>query len=118
MPFIISVDIIKIKERLKRYEHMLQILLECQFGLLDELCDRHVLTNNQVNKIRIETEQFNKNTQLLQAIDQLLEVRKLYDFLDALRATGQGHLSTYIISDGSKFYNTIIHNESHSNYVA
>jgi hypothetical protein len=90
-------------------EHVHSLLrsnLECQYGLLDELVTREVLTAEQV--VGITEPQHNaieQNNKLLSLMSQKPQANNLEAFVQALGATYQGHLislaSYYITKDQS-----------------
>jgi len=82
-------------------------MLECQYGLLDELESRCVLTDEQVDLIKSKVPSYEKNDILLREISKKKRVLNFNEFLSALEATHQSHLATYIVSNGSK----ICHNK-------
>jgi len=80
-------------------------MLECQYGLLDDLHSRWVLTDEQVARLKSKRElhsTYEKNDMLLNVISKETEVFKLNEFLSALEVTRQSHLATSIVNNGSK----------------
>jgi len=75
-------------------------MLECQYGLLDELYERCVLTDEQVDLIKSKVPTYEKNDILLREISKETDVFKLNEFISALEATHQSHLAMYIINNG------------------
>src|SRR5271157_1435431 len=93
--------------RLHRHAEFLVRNMECQFGLLDELFERQLLTFPQCAKIRDqenlqERSDDNKNMQLIKAMLQVTRLRKLENFLASLRDTDQQHVVAYIACNGGK----------------
>jgi len=77
-------------------------MLECQYGLQDELYSRCVLTDEQLDLIKSKVPTYDKNDILLKEISKETEVFKLNQFISALEATHQSHLAMYIMNNGSK----------------
>jgi len=79
-------------------------MLECQYGLLDELESRCVFTDEQVDLIKSKVPTYEKNDILLKEISKETELIKLNEFLLALKVTRQSHLVMYIVNNGGKIY--------------
>ena len=95
------------RSRLYRHAEFLVRNIECQFGLLDELFERQLLTFPQCAEIRDqenlqERSDDNKNMQLIKAMLQVTRLRKLENFLASLRDTDQQHVVAYIACNGGK----------------
>jgi len=93
-------------ETLRKHKAVLRLSLECQFGLIDELDSRFVLSDEELMDISSTGKNkgiFKENDELLRIMMLQTDVTKHDDFLSALIATSQQHLATYIINDGCKF---------------
>ena len=95
-----------IQGRLKRHREHLLSTLECQYGLLDELYSRCLLSDQQLESIKRKKDMYKQNSALLQVLDEM-DMSDLNEFFSALKATCQSHLVTYIINNG-RMYNTIL----------
>jgi len=96
------VEVKSIQASITKHKALLRSMLECQYGLLDELYSRCVLTDEQLDLIKSKVPTYEKNDLLLREISKETKVFKLNEFLSALNATHQSHLSTYIVNNGSK----------------
>jgi len=98
------VEVKAIQASITKHKALLRSMLECQYGLQDELYSRCVLTDEQVDLISCKQETYKKNDVLLLEISKETDVFKLNEFLSALEATHQSHLSSYIVNNGSKIF--------------
>jgi len=85
-----------------KHKALLRSMLECEYGQLDELESRGVLTDEQLDLMKHKRETYKKNDILLREISKETDVLKLNEFLSALEDTHQSHLVTYIVNNGSK----------------
>jgi len=104
--YVYSVEVRAIHGSLTKHSTLLRSKLECQYGLLDEVYSRCVLSEEQFDLIRSKVATFEKNDILLKAIVKETNVFKLNEFLSALEATHQSHLAMYIINNESKIYDS------------
>src|SRR5271157_2043761 len=84
--------------------------MECQFGLLEDLCRRRVISFQQSAVIRYKSEESadqlqqrsddNKNMKLIQTMHRVTRLAKFEKFLSALRDNDQQHVAAYIVCDG------------------
>jgi len=96
-----------IQDSITKHRAVLSSILECQYGLLDELESSCVLTDQQVALIKSTRKlryTYEKNDILLNDIAKETEGLKLNKFLSALEVTHQSHLSTYIVNNGGKIF--------------
>jgi len=98
------VEVKVIQASITKHRAFLRSMLECQYGLLDELESRCVLTDEQVDLIKSKVPRYEKNDILLNEISKETEVFKLNEFLLALEVTHQSHLATYIVNNGGKYF--------------
>ena len=90
--------VLDITHALKNHRSLLKSNLECQYGLLDELEGRQVLTDEQVADVkRPQHNAFEQNDKLLSLMRQYPQTTKQGEFLGALRTTNQAHLTAYFI---------------------
>jgi len=97
-----------IHARVKRHHEKLRSTLECQYGLLDELYTRCVLTDEQFEMIiglqaAAGAIMYQQNGELLRLIGHM-DMSTLNDLFSALEETSQSHIVTYIINNGRKCY--------------
>jgi len=108
------------RSMLRRHTEFLVCNMECQFGLLDDLCQRHVITDPQFNDIKYhpdnqvtkmiktlridqqERSDDNKNMQLIKVMQRVSRLSKFEKFLTALADTDQRHIAAYIVCNGGK----------------
>ena len=96
------------KPRLLRHAKFLVRNMECQFVLLDDLCQRHVINDKQCTDIKydpdsqLERSDDNKNMQLIKVMQRVSRLSKFEKFLTALADTDQRHIAAYIVCNGGK----------------
>ena len=83
--------------------------MECQYGMLEALQARKVLSAEQVHLFTLhsiaDSDKFTtvQNIKLLEFLQHSQSIHKItQNFLLALRETGQSHLELYIVTDGCK----------------
>lgn len=82
--------------------------MECQFGLLDDLYQRKVITDQQCEDIKYDSDRkqerphSNKNMTLIKMMQEVKKLSKFENFLSALRDNDQQHVAAYISHDGGK----------------
>ena len=80
----------------------LRQLIECQYGLLDQLLSTDVINKEQVADIKESTNEFKQNDKLLDILRQMGRLRSNQKFLEALLPTFQEHIASLIICDGGR----------------
>ena len=93
-------------DALIKHKAVMRLTLECQYGLIDELDSRFVLSEEELidlSIIRKNHGMYRENDELLRIMIQQADVSKHEEFLLALRETNQRHLANYIVNNGSKF---------------
>ena len=88
---------------LRHNSEELKMNMECNFGLLDMLAEKNLLSEEQRSSILRLTHVYMQNVELLDNI--MLHKERFQDFevfFDAMRSTGQGHLVKYILEGLSK----------------
>lgn len=82
--------------------------IECQFGLLEDLCRRHLITDQQYADIKYDSEKQqelsddNKNIQLIKMMQSVTDLTKFENFLSVLCDNGQRHVAAYVVCDTGK----------------
>ena len=92
-------------ERLRTHRAALRSMLECQYGLVDELLTRGLLTDEQSAALSLQNlTTYKQSEQLIEVIcdsNSLPQpVNKMAHFAEALRKTNQGHIVKYIDANG------------------
>jgi len=70
-----------LQANLKKHRAVLRSTLECQFGLLDELDSRCILSTEQLHNIKAGGTMFEQNDKLLDAVAQQTDVEYFTEFL-------------------------------------
>ena len=81
--------------------------IEPDFGLLNELQRRHVLTKRQVASLRSERTVYDRNDALLDLLtaENQSSEEQCVKFLTALQRTGQHHVVNFITQNGGQTHN-------------
>jgi len=85
---------------IKHHSKELQALIDSEFGLLEELLRRLLLTEKSYEDVRTKSDHFKKNDCLLHYIKLKSTEKEFLDFLDALRNTHQGHVANFLLANG------------------
>src|ERR1043165_4210261 len=80
----------------------LRELIECQYGLLDELLSTGVISQELAAKIRAKSTEFKQNDKLLDILRSRGPLKNNRKFLEALFKTFQGHIKSYILCGGGR----------------
>ena len=96
-----------IQARLMRHREVLLSSLECQYGLLEKLYSRYLLSDQQFQLIKRKKDIYKQNSALLQVIGDM-DMSDINKFISALNATCQNHLAAYIINNGRMFCSIVI----------
>lgn len=88
-----------IEIRIVRHFHFLAERIDCDFGLLDKLLSKGSLTTSEIRTIKAEKTDFNRNRALLNCV---LEKHLTKSFMEVLRETRQGHLVSYLCTNGAR----------------
>lgn len=84
--------------------------MECQFGLLEGLCRRHEITDQQCPDIKYDSDEqrqrsdYVKNVILIRTMQLVTRFLKFKNFLSALRGNGQQRVAIYIVCSGGKMF--------------
>ena len=95
----------------KLAEHLptLRAQLECQYGLVDRLVSKGALSDEQGADIaRPEHNAYEQNDKLLDLLLHSVDAKQHQLFINALRGTHQGHLTSLFSPDGGKWCVRII----------
>jgi len=82
-----------------RLESALTNIIEPDFGVLDELLSRGVLTRRQLARVRSERTAYERNEAML---DLLVSEDQCDQFVAALQQTGQQHVVNFITQNGGQ----------------
>jgi len=82
-----------------RLKSALANIIDPDFGLLDELLSRQVLTRRQLAKVRSERTVYERNDAML---DLLVSEDQCDHFVKALRQTSQQHVAIFIAQNGGQ----------------
>jgi len=96
---IFVVDTCQILSNIIRLNDALTSVIEPDFGLLDELLSREVLTRRLHAKVRSERTAYERNDAML---DLLVSEDQCDKFLAALQQTSQQHVVNFITQNGGQ----------------
>lgn len=90
------------RSRIRKLFDVLTEIIEPDLDLLTGLMSGELLTDRQFEKIRSQTDIYDKNRKLLKFLTDENYIGNLDDVLKVFEKTGQRHVANYIRSDGGK----------------
>ena len=93
---------VSVCDRIRRHMSKLVRFIELDYGLLNELVSKGILSEMKIADVEAGVNVYEKNNRLLQSFkDKSDEVCQ--KFLTALKSTGQHHVANFIEFDGGQY---------------
>ena len=88
-----------LRESIRKVRETVSKLIDCDLDFLEALSDKEVITCDQIDEIRKQSDEVQKKNQLLDCLLNYENV-SFSGLIEALEETGQKHIANFISSGG------------------